>query len=217
MFRITRHGLREIALGTLLLLALAAGLAWWQPWAALVVLPVWLWLVAFFRDPERTIPDGPGVMVSPADGLVADIADVEEPLVGGPAVRVGIFLSIFNVHINRSPCAGTVTDIRFRPGRFLSALRHAQASAENQSNTLVLADASGRPVAVVRQIVGAIARRIVCDAQVGTTLLRGQRFGLIKFGSRTELTLPKSLNPRIEVRVGQKVRGGADIIAVVEG
>lgn len=217
MLPLSRHGLKEMLLGTLVLAAIG-GLLGWLFWPlSLIVLPVWIWLLAFFRDPERPIPQAANVMVSPADGTVSDINEIENSdLVGGPAVRVGIFLSVFNVHINRSPCAGKVTRKFYQKGKFLSALKHSEASAENEANTVVLSDpASGQPLAAVKQIAGLIARRIICTANESDALERGQRIGLIKFGSRTELTIPKRLSPRIKVQVGQKVRGAADIIAEV--
>jgi len=216
--RLTRHGWRELLIGTVVLAitAVALGYAWWP--LALLVLPVLLWLLAFFRDPERAIPTEQHVMVSPADGKVSDITELDnyEPL-GGPAVRVGIFLSVFNVHINRSPCDGRVADVTYQRGKFVNALRHDQASEENESNTVVLLEPEGRrPVAVVKQIVGLIARRIVCTVKSGESVARGQRIGMIKFGSRTELYIPKWLGPRIQVTIGQSVRGAADIIAVLD-
>ena len=212
--RVTRHGLWEMIIGTVVLAAIAVGLGFLHPLLALLMLPVWLWLIAFFRDPERIIPGDPDLYVSPADGLVSDIGPVEfDELIGGPAVRVGIFLSVFNVHVNRSPCEGIVQRTIYKKGKFINALDHAKASSDNESNTLVIADDAGRPVAVVKQIVGLIARRIVCTKSEGHTVGRGERFGMIKFGSRTELTMPAWLDPQVKVRVGQKVRGAIDVIA----
>lgn len=186
------------------------------PWLALLVVPVLIWLVLFFRDPHRTIPSEQSLMVSPADGKVSDINEIpSEPLLGGqPAVRIGIFLSVFNVHVNRSPCDAKVLDVKYKRGKFVNAMRHRQASDENESNTAVLGDPqSGRPVAVVKQIVGLIARRIVFTPQIGEMVSRGQRIGMIKFGSRTELIIPRWLEPEVLVKVGQMVRGGSDIVA----
>lgn len=186
------------------------------PWLALLVVPVLIWLVLFFRDPHRTIPSEQSLMVSPADGKVSDINEIpSEPLLGGePAVRIGIFLSVFNVHVNRSPCDAKVLDVKYKKGKFVNAMRHSQASDENESNTAVLGDPqSGRPVAVVKQIVGLIARRIVFTPQIGEMVSRGQRIGMIKFGSRTELIIPRWLEPEVLVKVGQMVRGGSDIVA----
>ena len=154
-------------------------------------------------------------MVSPADGKVSDITEVaNDPYLKGPAIRVGIFLSVFNVHINRSPCDAKVLTVIYKEGKFINAMDHAKASDENESNTIVLAEPqTDKPVAVVKQIVGLIARRIIFDAREGELLSRGQRIGMIKFGSRTELTIPLSLQPQVLVRPGQKVRGAADVLA----
>lgn len=200
----------------LAVLATALGFAWWP--LALIVLPVFIWLIAFFRDPERPIPDQQHVMVSPADGVVSDITEIpNDALVNGPAVRIGVFLSVFNVHINRSPCDGRVLNVTYKKGKFINAMNHAAASDDNESNTIVLAEPGGdKPVAVVKQIVGLIARRIVSTAVIGENVTRGQRIGMIKFGSRTELTIPTRLGPKVTVTVGQKVRGGADVLATLE-
>jgi phosphatidylserine decarboxylase len=218
MLPITRHGWKEILIGTLLLAAVAFALSLLAKPLALLVVPIFVWLLAFFRDPDRKVPSEPGAFVSPADGTVSDITDIEhDELVNGPAVRVGIFLSVFNVHINRSPCDGRVIAVRYKKGKFINAMHHGAASDQNESNTIVLVEPGGdKPVAVVKQIVGLIARRIVCDVAEGRNLQRGEHIGMIKFGSRTELTIPKRLEPDIRVRVGQKVRGAADIIAVTK-
>jgi phosphatidylserine decarboxylase len=213
--RLSGHGFWEMLVGTLLLLALASLLGWlWWP-LALIPIPVIVWLFAFFRDPVRDIPTQPGVVVSPADGTVSDVIDIpHDDVIGGPAVRVGIFLSVFNVHVNRSPMEAKVLSLSYKKGTFKSALKHNEASTDNEANTIVLGDiASGRPIATVRQIAGLIARRIICTAKVGDVLKRGEHIGLIKFGSRTEIVLDKRMHPKIEVVVGQKLRGGADIIA----
>src|SRR5438105_5874249 len=130
MVPLTRHGWREMLIGSLVLIIAAAALGWavW-PWLAFLVLPVLIWLFAFFRDPERAIPAEQHIMVSPADGTVSDIENLPKyELLGGPAVRVGIFLSVFNVHVNRSPCDGRVVEVRYKRGRFINALKHNQAS-----------------------------------------------------------------------------------------
>ena len=219
MFRVTRHGFREMLIGSVALVLTAFILgyfAWW--WLALLMVPVLVWLFAFFRDPERVVPDEQHAVVSPADGTVSDVTDVEnDPLLGGPAVRVGIFLSVFNVHVNRSPCDGRVVKTIYKEGKFLNAMGHARASEENESNTVVLAEprGDGRPIAVVKQIVGLIARRIIFTAKEGDLLQRGQRIGMIKFGSRTELSVAKWLEPQVKVQVGQKVRGASDVLVVL--
>ena len=156
-------------------------------------------------------------MVSPADGKVSDITEIDhDPLLNGPAVRVGIFLSVFNVHVNRSPCDGVVVDVNYKKGKFINAMSHSKASDENESNTILLKEPNGpRPVAVVKQIVGLIARRIICTVKPTDRVDRGQRIGMIKFGSRTELSIPTWLEPKIQVKVGDVVRGAMDVIAIL--
>lgn len=217
MVPLTRHGTREMLIGSVVLLGVASVLGWWHWPLSLVMLPVLIWLFAFFRDPERAIPAEQHTMVSPADGKVSDITEIEhDPLLGGPAVRVGIFLSVFNVHINRSPCDGVVVDAIYKKGKFINAMSHSKASDENESNTIVLKEPNGpRPVAVVKQIVGLIARRIICTVKPADRVDRGQRIGMIKFGSRTELSIPKWLEPKIQVKVGDTVRGAMDVIAIL--
>ena len=221
MLRVTRHGFKEMLIGAVVLVVVMAvsgygGLYWW-PLAAVAVAAfvVLLWLFAFFRDPERDVPAEEHVMVSPADGTVSDITEVDhDELLGGPAVRVGIFLSVFNVHINRSPCDGKVLAITYKKGKFVNAMSHGKASEQNESNTVLIGESTtGRPVAVVKQIVGLIARRIIFTASQGDALRRGDRIGMIKFGSRTELSIPKWLEPTVTVKEGQTVRGAADVIA----
>jgi phosphatidylserine decarboxylase len=221
MLPLTRHGTLEMLIGTLVLLICIILILVFAPgaWALLALVPALLlvWLLAFFRDPERPIPSGQHLMVSPADGMVSDITELPRfDLLDGPALRIGIFLSVFNVHINRSPCDGRVIRVIYKKGKFINAMSHARASDENESNTIVLAGPDGeKPIAVVKQIVGLIARRIVCTAAEGQALARGQRIGMIKFGSRTELYIPMRLAPQARVRVGQKVRGGADVVVML--
>src|SRR3954447_4479404 len=160
MLRFTRHGFKEMLIGSLALAIVGAAVGFgWGP-RALVVIAVLIWLFAFFRDPERVVPVDQHVMVSPADGKVSDITELPNyELLGGPCVRVGIFLSVFNVHVNRSPCDGRVLKNIYKKGRFINAMKHDSASSDNESNTVVLAEPHGdRPVAVVKQIVGLIAR-----------------------------------------------------------
>ena len=196
----------------LALVAFGLGYVFWP--LALITIPVLIWLFAFFRDPHRIVPVDEDIMVSPADGTVSDITHLDnEPRLGGPAVRIGIFLSVFNVHINRSPCDARVVKTEYKRGKFINAMHHNKASEENESNTVVLGEAqTGKPVAVVKQIVGLIARRIVFTSKKGELVARGERIGLIKFGSRTELTVPDWLQPQVLVKEGQTVRGGADIL-----
>ncbi|MBA3273455.1 MAG: phosphatidylserine decarboxylase, partial [Chthoniobacterales bacterium] len=148
MVRLTRHGFKEMLIGSVVLLAVGSVLGWIAWPLSLIVLPVLIWLFAFFRDPERALPIEQHSMVSPADGKVSDVTDLEnDPLLGGPCVRVGIFLSVFNVHVNRSPCDGRVTKVIYKEGKFINAMKHDEASSDNESNTVVLAEPHGdRPV-----------------------------------------------------------------------
>jgi phosphatidylserine decarboxylase len=218
MLPLTRHGWREMLIGTVLLAAAAWGLWLLYLPLALIIIPIWIWLIAFFRDPNRRIPDDESTVVSPADGKVSDITEIpNDETLGGPAIRVGIFLSVFNVHVNRSPCHGRVVSVVYKRGKFINAMSHNEASTQNESNTIVLAEPNGnRNIMIVKQIVGLIARRIVCSVAPGDVVTRGQRIGMIKFGSRTEITIAKSLEPNIRVRVGQTVRGAADVIATLD-
>ena len=216
MIPLTRHGAIEMVVGTFVLGGLAAGL--WYVHPALIILPllVEVWLIAFFRDPERPLPIEAGAYVSPADGVVSDITEVPQcDVLNEPSIRIGIFLSVFNVHVNRMPCDGKVLSVTYRKGKFINAMHHNECSIKNEANTIVLIDGASRPVAGVRQLVGLIARRIVCMLHPGDTVEKGQRYGMIKFGSRTELYIPQRLHPVVKVQLGQKVRG-CDLIALVK-
>ena len=162
-------------------------------------------VACFFRDPERVIPQTPGAVVSPADGRVREIELNEGRR------RISIFLSVTDVHVNRAPYAGKVTEVIYKPGRFIPAYR-AEASHENESNRMTL-DSSDAVIAV-KQIAGILARRIVCRARPGDRLERGQRYGLIRFGSRTDLVLPADAD--VVARVGDRVRGGETILAYLK-
>jgi phosphatidylserine decarboxylase len=169
--------------------------------------------IAFYRDFPRKIPQDRGLMVAPADGKVTEIVRLEyyEPF-NGPALKIGIFLSVLDVHVNRSPCAGVILWTRYEEGLFLDA-RHPESGSKNQSNTLCLASPeTDHPIAVVRQVVGAIARRIIAPVSKGDSLERGQRFGMIAFGSRTELYVPHPESWEQVVQLNQHVKGGSDVL-----
>ena len=195
------------------ILAVLAGLtaaAWtWSPWLAAVGIVLILFTLYFFRDPRRQIPQGPGLFVSPADGKVTDILEMEETEVTGQKMRrIGIFLSVFDVHVNRAPAAGRVVYTAEHAGTYHDA-RSPMASTHNAARTWGF-DCDGKTI-VVRQITGAIARRIVPWALLGDQLARGQHFGMIRFGSRTEVFLP--LEAAASVSVGDHVKGGSSVIA----
>ena len=223
-----RVGLAELFLMGGSFFAAAAGFGWWASRASgttqiitatmsVAAGVVGILIAWFFRDPTRSIPPGPGVVVSPADGKVVDIEELEhDEFVGGPAVKIGIFLSIFNVHINRTPIAGRVIGLTYRPGKYLNALR--PESARENEQLAVLLESSEPPYRgmVIRQITGAIARRIVCWVKPGDTLEAGEQFGMIKLGSRTELVMPREAALQIETKLGDKVQAGSSILARYE-
>ncbi|MBL8840650.1 MAG: phosphatidylserine decarboxylase family protein [Planctomycetes bacterium] len=201
---ITPHGTRELIAISVLCGLLAWGLAL-VAWP-LVLLPAALWLfaVSFFRDPERKPPADPQLMVSPADGVVADIVELPRTdLLAEPCVRVGVFLSVLNVHVNRCPWSAKVAALKHQPGEFLDA-RHPEVSTRNEAQEIRF---EATFPFVVRQVAGLIARRIVCPLAVGQSLGRGERMGMIKFGSRTELIVPLRLRPEVLVKVGDTVSG----------
>jgi phosphatidylserine decarboxylase len=181
---------------------------------------LWLFTLAFFRNPVRQPAGGPECLTAPADGVVSDITEVHEgEFLGAKAVRIGIFLSVFDVHVNRSPCSGTVAYARYTPGKFLDA-RHPDVSHANEANAIGI-DVTGSPVAglrvLVRQLSGLIARRIICTHGVGDGIARGELYGMIKFGSRTELWLPRDTPHTVLVRVGERVRCGETALVRLEG
>ena len=181
---------------------------WWA--AAVVFLVAAAAFAAFFRDPERTTPHLPGALLAPADGKVMEVALVDDRWVG-PAVRMSIFLSPLDVHVNRSPIAALVREVEYASGRFLAAYR-PEASEVNERCTIMLEGDAAR--VSVRQIAGVLARRIVCRVERGDKLGAGERFGLIRFGSRTDLIAPRAADVR--VGVGDRVRGGETVMAVLQ-
>ncbi|MBA3312704.1 MAG: phosphatidylserine decarboxylase family protein [Planctomycetaceae bacterium] len=174
-------------------------------------------IVYFFRDPNRDIPRAPGQIVSPADGTVAAVTEYDHhPFIGGPAVKIGIFLSIFNVHVNRFPLTGKVVDVAYKRGKYLNALKPESVLENEQLHVKFITtdEADGPPrKMVIHLIAGLIARRIVCVLKPGDAKRRGDRIGMIKLGSRTELVVPKEDGLRMLARVGDKVHGGTTILA----
>jgi phosphatidylserine decarboxylase len=188
--------------------ALAALLVGWLTapvWAvpALLLAAFFLW---FFRDPERVVPTIEGAIVSPADGKVTDVSTVQ--VNGAPRQRISIFLNVFNVHVNRSPIAGVIRDVHYQRGKFVNAMS-AESASENEQN-IVTVEGDGQTV-VFKQIAGLLARRIVFTKQVGDTVGRGERIGLIKFGSRVDVVLEPGA--RVRVKVGDVVKGASSVLA----
>lgn len=220
---ITKYGLPQVAVYPGLCVLIMAAFA-----AAAVKIPaLWIivaifgiiliWALSFFRDPKRDISTDEKLLLSPADGTVSDIEEVDEPnFIGGRAKRIGIFLSVFNVHINRTPCKVRIENITYRPGKFINAM-NPNCGKVNESNDIAM---TRLPMPseklLVRQVSGAIARRIVCDAQRGQEFTGGVIFGMIKFGSRTELYLPAQSSAQIKVKIGDKVNAGITVLAKYE-
>jgi phosphatidylserine decarboxylase len=176
-----------------------------------------VWLLAFFRDPYRAVPLDRNILLAPADGKITDVDVVDEDgFIGGPALRIGIFLNIFDVHINRAPCNAKVEKITHREGRYKNAMS-SQSGRVNESNDLwLIRTDSPEDRLIVRQISGAIARRIVCSASEGQSLTGGEKFGMIKFGSRTELYIPLREDALCVVKAGDKVKAGVSVLVRYE-
>jgi len=211
---LTRYGLPQVAVYPLLVL-LAMAVCFFFVKSARILIPievvlflVFLWMLSFFRDPARAINIDETVLLSPADGTITDIAVVDDSVLGKGALRIGMFLSIFNVHINRVPCAVRIENVSYKEGQFKNAFS-AEAGKINESNDILmvrLVEPEDR--LLVRQISGAIARHIVCEAAEGAEYKQGEQFGMIKFGSRTELYLAAGSNYETSVKAGDKVRAG---------
>ena len=204
-----REGVRFVAIFaavTLVLFLISDFLGW-------IGVGLTVWCYYFFRDPERVTPEREGLIVSPADGIVSLIEPAVPPAELGlpdqPLTRVSVFMSVFNCHVNRLPVAGEITAIAYRPGKFLNASLD-KASVDNERNSLAIRMADGRSIAVV-QIAGLVARRIVCFTEIGARLATGERFGLIRFGSRLDVYLPEGVEP--QVRIGQTMIAGETVLA----
>jgi phosphatidylserine decarboxylase len=192
------------------LLVVSAAIAWATKGWIWAILPLLLaaFFLWFFRDPRRVIPKGEGLIVSPADGLVTETVRIDTP--DGPKLRISIFLNVFDVHVNRSPISGVLTDVRYQKGLYLNAMNPDSAERNEQNSVTV----RGEGIEIVfKQIAGLIARRIVFNFREGDKVERGQRVGLIKFGSRTDIVLP--IEAELRVKKGQRVKGGSTILAEI--
>jgi phosphatidylserine decarboxylase len=230
---LTKYGWPQVVIFPAAILAVMAAVALGTP----AVLPAWviisievllaailIWVLMFFRDPERICPTDSNLLLAPADGQITDIETLEDPPAflqeqeeqGRAALRVGIFLSIFNTHINRAPCNAKVEKITYKKGKYKNAL-NPESARVNESNELWLTRTdSPQDRLIVRQISGAIARRIVCDKIEGQQLRGGEKFGMLKFGSRTELYLPLRDNAKCIVKIGDKVKAGLTLLVKYE-
>lgn len=219
--KITKYGIKEFLIVAVIdnvffVLFLLAGLYWSPWWFAGLVVPsaLMLWVAWFFRDPERNTPTDPGLIIAPADGVVADITNIgSDSRLGCDGVKVGIFMNVFNVHVNRSPVDGVVEDVEHVKGLFLD-VRDPHSYEKNESASIKMTfdyNGSQYPM-VVRQIAGLVARRIVTDLAPKQSLKRGERLGMIKFGSRLEVYIPKALAGKVQVELNQKTKAGETIL-----
>jgi phosphatidylserine decarboxylase len=209
---LAKYGAGQILLfgGVSLVGAAVTAVVFWYV-APLFVL-AFLFVMYFFRDPSRRVPEEPGVLVSPADGKVVEVGRVQEDdFLHTETHTIAVFMSLLDVHVNRVPCDGRVEALVHKPGGFHNAATD-EASRENEALALVLADVEGRTRILVRQVAGLVARRIVCDAAEDDQLVRGRRYGMIKFGSRLEVYVPVEANFEPAVRMGQTVRGGETVL-----
>ena len=220
--RLTRFGLPQVAVYPLLVLALMTAVfivfrpKYWLIPVEIVLFIVFLWMISFFRDPARIIVPDELVLYSPADGTITDIAEADGGL-ETKALRIGIFLSIFSVHINRVPCSVRIEKVNYKKGRFINAMS-AESGRVNESNDILMTRLEHpKDKLLVRQVSGAIARRIVCEAREGSEYRQGQAFGMIKFGSRTELYLPAGEHYDVAVKIGDKVRAGLSPLVRYKG
>jgi phosphatidylserine decarboxylase len=198
----------------LCLLAVAGAVVWFTQVWAWAIIPILLaaFFLWFFRDPQRSIPTGEGVIVSPGDGLVTETAQIRTP--DGPRQRISIFLSVFDVHVNRSPIGGVFSQVQYQKGKYLNAMNPASAEQNEQNSVTVCGQGADEGFEVTfKQIAGLLARRIVFNGKPGDTVQRGQRVGLIKFGSRVDVVMPAAAV--LHVKVGQRVKGGASVLAVM--
>ncbi len=216
---LARAGLAEVVVSTLacgsataLIGGTAALAGRWEPWLlAIPVVVLWVQMLWFFRDPRRQVPDDPRALLSPADGRITHLQEVGDPdFPGGRAFRVSIYLSPWDVHLNRIPRAGRVVSTRYLPGAFLNAL-HVQCAARNEQLWTDIEESCGRRLRI-KQIAGCMARRIVCWLKPGESVAAGSRFGLIKYGSRTDVLLPVESGMTLAVGIGDRVAAGTTVL-----
>ena len=206
---IAREGWPYLALATIVALVLAVFIGWWS-------LPFWaaaIFILQFFRDPPRDIPEGANLVLCPADGRVLVVGNARDPYLQRDALKISVFMNVFNVHSNRSPVDGTVEEVWYHPGLFVNA-SFDKASTDNERNALHLRTPAGHDVTCV-QVAGLVARRILCYVGKGDRLGRGDRYGFIRFGSRVDVYLPVGSRPR--VAIGDKVKASATIFAELPG
>lgn len=202
---IAREGWPHLAIATMFALVVSYFFGWWSLIAWVIV----IFILQFFRDPPRTVPEGQGLVLSPADGRVIKVEKTHDPYLGREAILISVFMNVFNVHSNRSPVDGVIGDIWYFPGKFVNADLD-KASSDNERNAMHIKTASGRDITCV-QVAGLIARRILCYVSKGDALAKGQRYGFIRFGSRVDIYLP--LDAKVKASIGDTVAATSTILA----
>ncbi|MCL2231986.1 MAG: phosphatidylserine decarboxylase [Treponema sp.] len=214
---LTRYGLPQVVIFPLIVIIAMLTLfvtnwpALWLIPVQVILLAVLVWAFSFFRDPERKIIPDENILYSPADGTITDIDEVDDTALGTRALRIGMFLSVFNVHVNRVPCSVRIEKVMYKKGKFINAMSTESSRINESNDTLMTRLSEPKDKLLVRQISGAIARHIVCEAKEGREYRQGQQFGMIKFGSRAELYLPLADDKRryeVAVKIGEPVRAG---------
>ena len=213
-FPLTRYGLPQVVVYPLIVLVLMLTLflvfrpALWLIPVEIFLFFVFVWIFSFFRDPERKIPYDGKVLLSPADATITDIDVLEDSALGVKALRIGMFLSVFNVHVNRMPCSARVEKVVYKKGKFKNAMSPEAYKINEANDTLITRLDEPKEKLLVRQITGAVARHIVCEAKEGGEYKQGEKFGMMKFGSRAELYLPEGNHYEVAVKIGDPVRAG---------
>jgi len=211
---VTKYGLPQVVIYPLLVLVLMAIIFFlFRPARFIIPLEillflVFVWMLSFFRNPVRNINFDENILLSPADGTITDISAVEDSALGENALRIGMFLSIFNVHINRAPCSVRIENVTYKKGQFKNAMSPESGKINESNDILMVRLSEPKDRLLVRQISGAVARHIVCEAAAGNEYRQGEDFGMLKFGSRTELYITEGNHYEVLVKIGDKVRAG---------
>lgn len=211
-----RDGIKELIAGLFFFATAGVLSGFFFPYLLPVAVLGFVFVAYFFRDPQRQVPQGSDAVVSPADGTIVDITELDEnEFLKCKAVRIGIFMSVFSVHVNRMPIAGRIQFVRHTPGKFLNALKK-EAALSNENNLIGAHNDERNFDFMVRQIAGIIARRIVCACKTGDSLAKGEKFGMIKFGSRAEVYLPKEIAGELQVKINDHVKAGESILVTLK-
>ncbi len=216
-FPVTEYGSKEVSFFGMLLFVFLILSLFFYPWVSIPVSFCLFFILYFFRDPSRILPGGDEKLLAPADGRIIEISsEQEENYLKCKAMKIGIFMSLFSVHVNRVSYGGKVEFVKHVNGRFFDA-RSPDSSRQNEHNMVGIMTNDGKTRILIKQIAGKIARRIVCDCSVGQNVERGQRFGMIKFGSRLEVFIPEDADFELAVKEGEKVHAGTTVLGILKG